>query len=112
MNPAKAFYEKHKTDMEKMKKDVPETMAAFGGMFQKLMKDGALTAREKELVALGMAIALRCIPCINAHIAKCIEMGVTREQILEVASVAVVMQGGPGFTYIPVVMDAIEACGK
>ena len=112
MNQAKAFYEKHKTDMEKMKQQVPDTMAAFGGMYQKLMKDGALTAREKEIAALAMAIALRCIPCINMHVMKALEMGVTREQILEIASVAVVMQGGPGYTYIPVVMDAIEACGK
>jgi len=29
-----------------------------------------------------------------------------------VAGVAIAMQGGPGFTYVPVVMEAIEACSK
>ena len=111
-NPAQAFFEKNKLDREKMREQLPEVMQGFMGLFQKIMMEGSLTAREKELVALGMAIALRCVPCINLHTKKCIDMGVTKEQVLEVASVAVMMQGGPGFTYIPVVMDAIEACGK
>ena len=111
-NPAAEFFAKHKTDTEKMKMLAPDIPAAFGGMFQKLMKDGALTLREKELIALGMAIAIRCVPCINMHVKKCVDLGVTREQVLEVAAVAVVMQGGPGFTYVPVVIDALEACGQ
>jgi len=111
-NPAAEFFKKHKIDSEKMKTLAPDVPMAFGGMFQKLMKDGALTVRDKELVALGMAIVLRCVPCINMHVKKCLENGVTKEQVLEVAAVAVMMQGGPGFMYVPVVMDALEACAE
>jgi len=111
-NAAVEFFEKHKADMAKMQKEMPDVVTGFGALFGKLMKDGALTTREKELVALGLAVALRCVPCINLHIEKCIGMGITREQVLEAASVVVMMQGGPGFTYMPVVMDALDALKK
>ena len=66
---------------------------------------------EKELIALGVGIAMRCDPCINLHVQKCIEAGATRAQIVEVASVVVMMQGGPGYTYLPKVIEALEAIG-
>ena len=109
-NAAKEFFDRHAADMDKVKAQAPEAMQVVREMYQKLMKDGALTAREKELVALGMAIALRCHPCIYAHVKRSLGMGITKEQVLEVAQVAVVMQGGPGYMYMPVVTDAIEAC--
>ncbi|NIP24058.1 MAG: carboxymuconolactone decarboxylase family protein, partial [Phycisphaerae bacterium] len=47
-------------------------------------------------------------PCIAAHVKKCIDAGATKEQILEAASVAVMMNGGPAYMHIPVVMDTLE----
>ena len=108
-NDAARFFEKFKTDMPKMKEMAPDAAAGMGKLFQKVMKDGALTVREKELVALGMGIVLRCVPCINLHVKKSLEAGATKEEILEVAGVAVMMQGGPGYTYIPMVIDALDA---
>ena len=81
----------------------------FGGLFQSVMKDGALKKKEKELVALGIAVSQRCEPCINLHVQKSLEAGNSPAEILEAASVAVMMQGGPAYTHIPVVMDALEA---
>ena len=72
------------------------------------MKDGALSLREKELVALGIGVAQRCTPCIAAHTKKCLDAGATKEQIFEAASVAVVMNGGPAYMHIPVVMDNLS----
>jgi AhpD family alkylhydroperoxidase len=73
------------------------------------MKDGALTTKQKELIALGIAVAQRCEPCINLHVQKCLGAGNTSAEVLEAASVAVMMQGGPAYTHIPVVMEALEA---
>ena len=60
-------------------------------------------------MALGIGVAQRCKPCIVAHTKKCLEAGATKEQILEAASVAVIMNGGPAYMYIPVVIDTLEA---
>jgi len=42
------------------------------------------------------------------HVQKCLDAGATKEQILEAASVAVMMGGGPAYTHIPVVMETLE----
>jgi AhpD family alkylhydroperoxidase len=106
------FLEKFKGDFEKMKTAAPEVVKGFGGLFQAVMKDGALKTKEKELVALGIAVAQRCEPCIILHVQKCLQAGNTAAEILEAASVAMMMQGGPAYTHIPVVMDALEALGR
>ncbi len=106
----KAFYEKFAADTEKMKQQAPNMMAGFGGMFGKIMGEGKLAVREKELIALGIGLALRCKPCIFLHVKKSLEAGATKEEILEAAQVAVVMAGGPAFTHIPEVIEALEAC--
>jgi len=92
-----------------MKEQVPDTVNGFGAMFSKIMKAGALSAKEKEFVALGIGVALRCEPCIRLHVQKCLDAGATKEQNLDAASVAVMMCGGPAYTHIPIVMEALEA---
>jgi 4-carboxymuconolactone decarboxylase len=108
-NETKEFFEKFKNDTAKMKEQIPDTINGFGGMFGKIMKDGAISLKEKEYIALGIAVAQHCPPCIRAHTKKCLEAGATKEQILEAASVAVAMGGGPAYTHIPVVIDTLEA---
>ncbi len=108
-NEVKEFFEKFRNDMAKMKEQTPDLVSAFGGLFSKVMKEGALTVREKELIALGIGVTQRCAPCIRLHIQKSLEAGATKEQVLEAAGVAVVMGGGPAYTHIPVVINTLEA---
>jgi len=108
-NETTRFFEKFKSDVAKMKEQVPDTVNGFAGLFSKVMADGALSVREKELVALGIAVVQRCAPCIRLHVQKCLDAGATGQQVLEAASVAVMMGGGPAYTHIPVVMDTLEA---
>ena len=105
----KAFYGKFEADTEKMKQMVPQMVAGFGGLFQKTMSEGKLTVREKELIALGIAMAIQCKPCLFLHVKKCLGAGASQEEILEAAQVAVMMSGGPGFTHMPEIIDALEA---
>ncbi len=111
-NETQEFFEKFKGDMGKMQEQIPDMTKGFSGLFSNIMKDGAISVREKELVALGIAVAQQCTPCIRLHVQKCLGAGSTRQQILEAASVAVMMGGGPAFTHLPVVMDALEALGS
>ena len=104
----KAFLEKFGKDIERMKVQAGPTVAGFGGLFAKTMGEGALTVQQKELIALGIAIAIQCMPCIRLHVQKCLAAGATREQVIEAASVAVMMAGGPGYTHIPEVLDALD----
>jgi AhpD family alkylhydroperoxidase len=107
-NDVDRFFEQWSQDQAKLKDLAPDILRGFGAMFQATMKEGALSVREKELIALGIGMAVRCVPCINLHVEKCITAGATREQILEAAGVAVMMQGGPTFTHVPEVVRAVE----
>ena len=106
------FFAEWPARFEKARTRMPDTVKGFSGLFSSVMKPGALTVREKELIALGIGMTVRCDPCINLHVQKCLEAGATPEQVLEAASVAVMMQGGPSFTYLPKVVEALEALGK
>ena len=64
-------------------------------MFQSIMKDGVLSLKEKERIAMAIGLAVRCEPCIILHVQKCLDAGATKEEILEAASVVIMMQGGP-----------------
>jgi AhpD family alkylhydroperoxidase len=95
--------------MSAAKAAAPEAAKAFGALFGAVMKPGALSALEKELIALGIGAALRCDSCVYAHLQKALAAGATREQVLEVAGVLVMMQGGPGYTYLPKIVEALDA---
>ena len=97
--------------MNAMKARAPEIGRAFGPFFQGLMKEGALTVKQKELIAVGISVAVRCEPCIDAHVEKALKAGATGPEVMEAAGVAVMMGGGPSYTYAPRVAAALERLG-
>jgi AhpD family alkylhydroperoxidase len=107
-NPVTDFFETWQADRQRMKEQAPDIVRAFGGFYQTLMKEGALSVREKELIALAIGLAMRCSPCIRLHVQGCLKAGATREQVLEAAGVAVMMQGGPTFTHVPEVLNTLD----
>ena len=101
------FFVEWKTGTEKMKQQAPDIAKGYGSFYHTLRKEGALASREKELIALAIALASQCTQCLYWHLRKALTVGATREQILE-AGVAVMMQGGPAFTRVPDVIKALE----
>lgn len=104
----KEFLTKFQNDLEKMKSQTKATVSGFAGLFSKTMAEGVLTIKQKELVAMGIAVAEQCEPCIKLHVQKCLDAGAAREEILEAAGVAVMMGGGPAYTHIPMVIEALD----
>ena len=92
------FFAEWKTGTEKMKQQVPDIAKGYGSFYHTLMKEGALASRDKELIALGIALAKQCTQCLYWHLRKAVSVGATREQILEAAGVAVMMEGDRPFT--------------
>ena len=58
-----------------------------------------LDAKTKELISLGIAIVVRCEPCIIWHTNAAVNAGASMDEILEVIKVAVCMGGGPALMY-------------
>ena len=105
---AKQFISDFGKSVEQMKAQAADVVGGFGGLFAKVMKAGALDVKQKELIALAIGVAQRCKPCIKLHVQKALQSGAGREEILEAAGVAVMMQGGPAYTHVPVVIKALD----
>jgi AhpD family alkylhydroperoxidase len=103
------YYERNAEAMKPVRESMSEFLKGFSGLHQAAMKPGSLDLRQKELIALGIGLAVRCENCIYAHTRAAIKAGATREQILEAAGVAVLMAGGPTYTYLPRVTEALAA---
>jgi AhpD family alkylhydroperoxidase len=109
---AKDYFENNAAAMKGVRASMPDLIKGFGALHQAAMKPGALTTLEKELIALSIGLAVRCENCIYAHVGAALNAGATREQILEAAGVAVLMQGGPTYTYLPRVTEALDALAE
>ncbi len=105
---APKFFEQWPSVNGAMKSRAPDIARAFAPFFQTLMKEGALSVKHKELIALGIGVAVRCEPCIYLHVEKSLQAGATSAEIMEAAGVAVMMGGGPASTYAPVVAAALD----
>ena len=86
----------------------PDGAKAFMDLTGESMQDVALDAKHKELRALGIAAALRCMPCITAHVQGAFNHGATRAEQFEAASVAIVRGGGFGFAHALEVLQTID----
>jgi AhpD family alkylhydroperoxidase len=95
----KAAAQQQRNDAAALYKAIPDTMAAFQSVVKSASKDGALPSKFKELVALGIAIAMRCEGCIVFHVESAIRHGASRQEVAETIAVAVEMGGGPAVVY-------------
>jgi len=69
--------------VQRFQEELPEVTAATAKLYDKVYQDGALSRQVKELIALAIAITLRCEPCIAHHINSALQAKATREQIVE-----------------------------
>lgn len=86
-------------NLRDLKQGNPELMKGFGALSAAATKGGALDEKTKELLALAIAIAIRCDDCIAFHTQASIGLGMTKEELEELVGVAVMMGGGPSLMY-------------
>ncbi len=100
----------------------PEDLAKFGaiGEFQKeladkffsyygdVFKEGALTAREKSLIALAVAHAIQCPYCIDAYTTDTLEKGVSEAGQMEAVHVAAAIRGGASLVHSVQMMNKVK----
>jgi len=77
----------------------PELARKFFDWYGAVFADGALSAREKSLVALGVAFAVQCPYCIDAYTQDALSKGCDTEQLTEVAHVAAAIRGGASLVH-------------
>ena len=77
-----------------MGKNVPELWEKFQAWYGAVFREGALSEREKALIALAVAHAVPCPYCIDAYTQECLEKGSNMDQMTEAVHVATAIKGG------------------
>ncbi|MCW5689440.1 MAG: carboxymuconolactone decarboxylase family protein [Pseudolabrys sp.] len=97
-----------KSLMRTMRSDKPDVMKAFSGLAQAALTPQALDVKTKELIALGISVAIRCDDCIGFHVKAALEHGATREEVTEALGMAIYMGAGPSVMYATHALEAYE----
>jgi len=108
MEDMKKTLEEVNSSLRILGKEYPEIMKAFGSFVGEVEKEGALSTKVKELISIALSVVKECKWCIAFHTKKALEVGASREEILEACFVAALMGGGPALMYTQLVMKAIE----
>ncbi len=66
----------------------------FFDYYGEVFKEGALTVREKALIALAVAHTVQCPYCIDAYTTECLKKGADEEQMMEAVHVAAAIKSG------------------
>jgi len=70
-----------------------KVLKRFFSLDNQAYQDGALDVKTKELLGLIASMVLRCDDCISYHLGTCYELGVSRDEIFEVFSIANLVGG-------------------
>ena len=80
-------------------KDSPELASKFFDYYGAVFAEGALTEREKALIALAVAHAVQCPYCIDAYTTGCLEKGSNLEEMTEALHVVAAIRGGASLVH-------------
>jgi alkylhydroperoxidase/carboxymuconolactone decarboxylase family protein len=103
----------------------PEHLARFGEIakgnkaladkyfsyYNAVFEEGALSEREKALIALAVAHAVQCPYCIDAYVTASLEKGADLEQMTEAVHVANAIRGGASLVHGMQMLEKVERKG-
>lgn len=76
----------------------------YGAVF----KEGALSAREKSLIALAVSHTVQCPYCIDAYTKDALQRGIEKEEMMEAVHVAGAVRGGATMVHAVQMMNKVE----
>ena len=80
-------------------KDAPELAGKFFDYYGAVFAEGALTEREKALIALAVAHTVQCPYCIDAYTRGSLEKGASIEEMTEALHVVTAIRGGASLVH-------------
>jgi AhpD family alkylhydroperoxidase len=87
----------------------PEILRGYRTLSDAGQNTNKLDAKTRELIALAVAVSLRCDGCITVHTSAAIKSGASKEEIVEALGVAISINAGAALVYSARVLDAFQA---
>lgn len=94
--------------MLRLGRELPGPVGGFANLHKAATAGGVLDTKTKELIALAIAVAIRCDSCIAYHVRDALKAGAARAEVLEALGVAMMMGGGPAAMYACDAFAALE----
>ena len=85
-----------------------ELGAKFFDYYSSVFKDGALSAREKALIALAVAHTEQCPYCIDAYTKDALERGITKEEMMEAIHAGAAIKSGASLVHGVQMMNKVN----
>lgn len=101
------FYRKER-DREVAKYFDKEVMEAWRRFDSNVFREGKLTRKEKELIAVACTYMTRCPYCIEGHTRKALKEGATKEEVAEAIAIAAALGAGASFAHMNFALDVKE----
>lgn len=89
----------------------PQLADKFFAWYNAVFAEGALTSREKSLIALAVSHAVQCPYCIDAYSKDALEKGSNLDQMTEAVHVAAAIRGGASLVHGVQMLNHIEELG-
>lgn len=80
----------------------------FFDYYNEVFKEGALSAREKALIALAVAHTIQCPYCIDAYTGDALKRGIEKEEMMEAVHVAGAIRGGASLVHAVQMMNKVN----
>lgn len=92
---------------KRLRRNINDVYQGFYAISKAVMTDGALSAKQKELIALALAVSEHCEGCIAYHARGAASQGAREEEVAEALGVTILLGGGPASSdYAPRAMEA------
>ena len=100
--------EEIKNIMQKLGEISPDQISAFNRFFANVEVEGALSKKTKELIAVALSVSRHCEHCVSYHVRRALDLGATKEELIEACWMVVLMDGSTALMWIKPVLDLFK----
>ncbi len=94
--------------LKELRAGLPEVLKSFSSLAHAATNGKALDPKTRELIALGISVAVRCDACIAFHAESAVREGATRDEVMETMATAIYMGAGPSVMYAAQAVEAYD----
>jgi AhpD family alkylhydroperoxidase len=85
-----------------------EVYEKFLEMEKATYKDGAISRKNKELIAVGISVVINCESCMQWHVEQALICGANEREIIEAIEVGIEMGGGPATAHARFALEVLD----
>jgi AhpD family alkylhydroperoxidase len=89
-------------------KQQPQAINKLYSLKHEVFKEGALSAKEKELIAVSLSLTLKCETCLEVHAKAAKDLGATTDELREAMLVAMYLTGPTSVIWSPSIDKILE----